>query len=179
MWRGMALLTPLPPLAPTICSRRAGFSGGDGDRLLAPPAARGESFDGGKVAGIGHPAEVLRSQEERGERDLPPALEVKQGRPVGIAGQLVADVAVGHEERRGEGVGLALHLLQPPDVFAVHDEMAEFVAAVGTGSGAVVLIGGENHGPVVEGQREGVDVRGPAAASAEGILIKDIGWLAG
>ena len=28
MWRGMALLTPLPPLAPTTCRRRAGFSGG-------------------------------------------------------------------------------------------------------------------------------------------------------
>jgi hypothetical protein len=29
------------------------LGGGDGDRLLAPPAARGESFDGGEVAGIG------------------------------------------------------------------------------------------------------------------------------
>jgi hypothetical protein len=51
---------------------------------LAPPAARGKGFDGGEVAGIGHPAEVLRSQEERGERDLPPALEVNQGRPAGM-----------------------------------------------------------------------------------------------
>jgi hypothetical protein len=86
--------------------------------------------------------------------------EVEHGRPVGIAGQFIADDAVGHEESRGEGVGLALHLLQSPDVLAVHDEMTEFVGAVETGSGPVVLIGGENHEPVVEGQREGVDVGG-------------------
>ncbi len=96
------------------------------------------SFDGGEVAGIGHAAEVLGSQEERGTRDLPPALEVEQDRPVGIAGQLVADVAGGHKECCREGVGLALHLLQPPDVLAVHDEVPEFVGAVETGSGPVV-----------------------------------------
>jgi hypothetical protein len=167
MWRGMALLTPSPPLAPTICSRRAGFSGGDGDRLLAPPAARGQGFDCGEVAGIGHPAEVLRSREERGERDLPPAASGRT-RPVGTAGQFVEDVAVGHEECRGEGVGLALHLLQSPDVFAVHDEMAEFVGAVETGSGAVVLIGGKNHEPVGEGQLEGVTSAVPSGSRCRG-----------
>jgi len=64
-------------------------------------------------------------------------------------------------------------------VLAVHGEMAEFVGAVETGSGAVVLIGGENHEPVVEGRGRRRRPQCPAAAVAEGILIKDIWWLAG
>ena len=61
----------------------------------------------------------------------------------------------------GERVGLVLDFFDAPDLVVVNDEMAEFVSAIEPGSCPVVLVGAEHDdGPVVEGEREGVDIGG-------------------
>jgi hypothetical protein len=78
-----------------------------------------------------------------------------------MLGQFAADVPGGHQERRGEGVGLAFYFLHSPDPLAVQDEVPEFVGAVEAGSDAVVFVGPENYNRALgEGQGEGIDVGG-------------------
>jgi hypothetical protein len=61
----------------------------------------------------------------------------------------------------GERVGLVLDFFDAPDLVVVNDEMAEFVSAIEPGSCPVVLVGAEHDdGPVVEGERKGVDIVG-------------------
>jgi hypothetical protein len=78
-----------------------------------------------------------------------------------MLGQFAADVPGGHQERRGEGVGLAFYFLHSSDPLAVQDEVPEFVGAVEAGSGAVVFVGAENYDRAIgEGQGEVMDVGG-------------------
>ena len=100
--------------------------------------------------------------------------------------QFVADVFGGHEEGCGEGVGLVLDFFDAPDLVAVDDEVPELVSDVEPGSCPVVLVGAEHDdGPVMEGQREGVDVGGVQreADEQDAVLFEDLGdvryWAAG
>ncbi len=83
-------------------------------------------------------------------------------------------------------MSLTLDFFHAPDLVAVDDEVPEFVSAVEPGSCPVVLVGAEyDDGPVVEGQREGVDVGGVQreADEQDAVLFEYLGnvryWAAG